>query len=114
MRLGVSRVHVVAFTCGLALLTGCEWGSDSDGFNTGRGAGAQINISGNYRGYQGDLVAGKPVTSFLLQQVGDSVTVTDSNGSVYEGRVGSPGVTAMPDLSGNYSAGSTLLQTQVE
>jgi len=78
-------------------VVGCEWtgGSDSD-FNTSRG-GANINVSGFYRGNSGGQFAvlrkaGGAVTSLVLQQSGATIEVTDSNGQNYRGSVSSPTV----------------------
>ncbi|HBA84503.1 MAG TPA: hypothetical protein DCZ95_10455 [Verrucomicrobia bacterium] len=110
----------MAATClGLVLFSGCEWGSSGgDGsFNTSQGAGVQLNFSGVYSGTMsgGKLVASKggaPVTSLVIFQAGNSLEITDNNGSTYTGNIGSPGAVA-DGVNGSFSTGAELAQAQV-
>lgn len=116
------KTSFLAAACAAGLVfanTGCEWdsgGSDS-GFNTSRGAGAEINFSGYY---QGELSGGRAVdrtsrgniTTFVITQSGNRIDVVDNTGTRYSGSVGSPGVVAQPS-NGVYPAGANLVQGQI-
>ena len=111
---------VAAAFLGMMTMSGCEWGSSgSDGsFNTSQGAGAQLNFSGVYSGTMsgGKLVASKggaPVKSLVIHQAGNSIEVTDNNGSTYSGSVGAPGAVGNASASGTFSTGAELAQAQV-
>lgn len=79
---------------GLAL-TACEWTGGSDGgFNTSK-VDFDVNISGQYIGMLSggkavERSSGGAITRLLLQQTGNAVQVTDSNGQQYRGTVGTP------------------------
>ena len=85
----------LSFAAATLGITSCDWSGGSDGaFNSSRG-GMDINISGNYRGILsgGKAVSnttGGAITSFVVQQSGNVVQVTDSNAQQYRGNVGSP------------------------
>ena len=85
----------LSFAAATLGITSCDWSGGSDGaFNSARG-GMDINISGNYRGILsgGKAVAntsGGAITSFVVQQSGNVLQVTDSNAQEYRGNVGSP------------------------
>jgi len=103
----------------MVALAGCDWsaGGDSD-FNTSRGAGVNVNISGVYHG---NLPGGRAVsqtshgniTQLTIMQSGNKIEVVDNQGSRYRGTVGSPGAVAEPDSSGTYPAGVELVQYQL-
>ncbi|MFT5499012.1 MAG: hypothetical protein ACI9TH_004427 [Kiritimatiellia bacterium] len=103
----------------LSLLgTSCDWsgGGDSN-FNTSGGSVA-INISGSYRGILGDgravsNTSGGSISSLVLQQSGNTLEVSDSNGQRYRGTVGSPLALASPDDAGFLSVGAQLANFQV-
>lgn len=85
----------LSFAAATLGITSCDWSGGSDGaFNSSRG-GMDINISGNYRGILsgGKAVSnttGGAITSFVVQQSGNVLQVTDSNAQEYRGNVGSP------------------------
>jgi hypothetical protein len=76
--------------------TGCEWSGGGDsGFNTTRGA-VNVNFSGVYEGRLGggkavSQTSGATISRFVIQQSGNVIDITDSNGQMYRGVVGSPG-----------------------
>lgn len=75
-------------------LTGCDWDSGSQAnFNTSGGS-SSVNISGVYRGTQGSRAVQNTsngnITFLTIQQSGNRVTVTDNQGSTYEGSIGAP------------------------
>lgn len=100
------RLRSVIFTgallCTAVAFWGCEWsGGSGSGFNTSR-AGLTMNLSGVYTGTLsgGKAVAqtsGAPITRFVIQQTGNNLQVTDSNGQTYSGVNGAPGAIAGPD-----------------
>jgi hypothetical protein len=94
------------------LMNGCDW-EDGGSFNTSKGAGADVNISGMYTARSGELVAGMSIASLLITQIGNGLEVRDSNNSLYTGSVGSPGVMGRASLGGAYSAGEEMLQSQI-
>jgi hypothetical protein len=99
---------------GFGVFAGCEDWESGDSFNTSQGAGAFVNFSGVYRPRTGAFLVGSNITQIVLTQVGNSLEVRDSNGSYYQGSVGSPGIVAPVDpVSGMYPAGATMLQGQV-
>ncbi len=101
------------------VLAGCDWsaGGSSDGFNTSRGAGVNINVSGVYSGaINGRAVertsgAGQ-ILSLVVSQSGNTVEVTDNQGSRYQGTIGAPGAVATA-TGGIYPAGAELVQYQI-
>ena len=101
------------------VLAGCDWsaGGSSDGFNTSRGAGVNINVSGVYSGaINGRAVertsgAGQ-ILSLVVSQSGNTVEVTDNQGSRYQGTIGAPGAVASA-TGGIYPAGAELVQYQI-
>ena len=96
----------------LMVMTGCDW-EDGGSFNTSKGAGVNINMSGMYTGHSGALVAGQAISSLLITQIGNSVEVRDSNNSLYVGTVGSPGVQAANASGAAYPVGASMLQSQI-
>lgn len=102
----------------LIVLLGCEWTSNTDSFNTARGAGATVNFSGVYKGALagGKAVAnttGGTINRLVISQAGNTVQVLDNNGSRYTGHIGSPGVVAAAGMAGAYPAGAQLVQAQI-
>ncbi|HNS81837.1 MAG TPA: hypothetical protein PKM67_10310 [Kiritimatiellia bacterium] len=101
------------------VLAGCDWsaGGSSDGFNTSKGAGVNINVSGVYSGaINGRAVertsgAGQ-ILSLVVSQSGNTVEVTDNQGSRYQGTIGAPGAVATA-TGGIYPAGAELVQYQI-
>lgn len=111
---------VSAMAATAVLLTGCEWssGGSSNGFNTSRGAGVNINWTGVYNGNLGGGKAvanttGSPVTRLTITQAGNTIQVTDNNGSRYDGTVGAPGAVSEPLADGSYSVGAELASSQI-
>lgn len=103
----------------LALVsTSCDWsGGSSDDFNTSGGS-TSVNISGFYSGVQNSGLAvsrtsGGAITSLTVQQSGNTLNVTDSNGQNYKGNVGSPLTLASPDDLGLIPTGAQLASFQV-
>lgn len=101
------------------VLAGCDWsaGGSSDGFNTSQGAGVNINISGVYSGaINGRAVertsGGGQILSLVVSQSGNTVEVTDNQGSSYRGTIGAPGAVATA-TGGLYPAGAELVQYQI-
>lgn len=79
-------------------LTACDWSSgSSEDFNTSGGS-ANVNVSGFYQGVQGAPVVARTsrggIESLVIQQSGNRIDVTDSNGSTYTGSIGSPNLLA--------------------
>ncbi len=110
----VATVSVIA---ALGFVAGCDW-EDSDDFNTARGAGATVNLSGVYTGRSGSLLtregAETTVSRLVLTHIGNTVEIRDNNNSYYTGNIGSPGVVSQPDSEmGAYPAGSEMLQAQI-
>lgn len=117
MRLKILTLSAILLT-GAVVFWGCEWsGGDSD-FNTSKGAGAEINISGIY---QGTLSGGKAVsstsngniTSFTLTQAGNRIDVIDNQGSRYTGSVGTPILSHLPSSTSVAPPGWLAAQYQV-
>ena len=113
----LARLTTFTVLTAVMIFAGCEWsgGGNSD-FNTSGGA-ANINISGFYRGALGNGFAimrkeGGAVTSFVIQQSGNTVQVTDSNGQVYTGSVGSPNV-LIDGTSDSVGAGTSVSSFQI-
>lgn len=97
----------------LFVFSGCEW-EDADDFNTSQGAGIAVNFSGVYRPREGSVVVPPDISRLILTHVGNTIEVYDSNGSKYEGRIGSPGIVEKPDpVTGIYGAGANMLQAQL-
>lgn len=112
MLVGVATAVLVS-----VLWLGCDWTTNTESFNTSKGAGVDLNFSGVYYGKLagGRAVAntsGAPITRLVLQQSGNAVRVLDNNGSTYEGSVGAPGLIAEPGPLG-YPAGAVLAQAQI-
>ena len=108
---------VAGLAAGSMFLAACEWSAGNDaGFNTSEGAGINLNFSGYYQGLNGgkavkDTSNGNILT-LTIQQGGDTVEVTDNQGSSYRGKVGSPGAVSSAS-SGTYPAGAELAQAQI-
>ncbi|MGD9873063.1 MAG: hypothetical protein AB7T27_02220 [Kiritimatiellia bacterium] len=101
------------------VLAGCDWssGGSSDGFNTSQGAGVNINVSGVYAGAIGGRAVERTsgagqILSLVISQSGNTVEVTDNQGSRYQGTVGSPGAVARAS-GGIFPAGAELVQYQI-
>jgi hypothetical protein len=92
-------LRALSFTGGVLVvglaLSACEWTGGSDGgFNTSK-IDFNVNISGQYIGMLSggkavEHTSGGAITRLLLQQTGNAVQVTDSNGQQYRGNVGAP------------------------
>lgn len=114
-------IWTAAAAIGAALaMSGCDWssGGGATSFNTSRGAGVNINLSGVYRGEYGGGIAVENttagnITTLTIRQTGNRVEVRDNQGSVYTGTVGSPGLVSEPDENGVYPAGAELVQGQI-
>ena len=108
---------------GIVAFVGCDWSSNSTDFNTSKGAGLNINWTGTYFGQLpgGRLVSqtsGGPITRLVIQNSGNTLEVTDNNGSRYVGRIGSPGIVSAPSVNPEtgevvYPAGAEIVQAQV-
>jgi hypothetical protein len=118
-------MHIVRILSVLALAgiysinTGCEFESagSEGGFNTSQGAGINLVFSGRYRPRAGssEVVRGRGIVALTIVQSGNNLRVLDSNGSEYNGTVGSPGLIARPNVdTGAYPAGAELAQAQCE
>ncbi len=100
------------------LPAGCEWsGGSSNSFNTSRGAGVSLNISGFYEG-QG--AAGRAVETsrgnirnFTISQNGNRIDVIDNQGSRYRGSVGAPDVFGTAGRGGTIQPATRIMQFQV-
>ena len=94
-RFGKTSVCTAIALGGLLLVTSCDYSGGSDNsFNTRNGASIS-NISGFYEGLFSGGRAVESTTSgninhLNIQQDGNRVRVTDSQGSTYIGNVGSP------------------------
>lgn len=102
---------------GLFLGSGCDWSSNSTSLNTSQGAGVNINFSGVYNGNINgravDRTSAGTIASLTIRQSGNRIEVIDSQGSRYEGSVGSPGLIANPGADGRYPPGAELVQAQI-
>lgn len=96
------------------IFAGCEWEEAGD-FNTSRGGGSLINFSGVYRAKDnGTYLFGSNITHIIINQIGNTIEVRDSNNSYYQGSIGTPGVVASPNYeTGEYLAGAVMLQAQI-
>jgi YD repeat-containing protein len=105
----------------LCLAVGCDWsaGGSDDGFNTSQGAGISVNLSGVYHGSLGggravaQTSGPGAITRLTINQAGNTVEVTDNQGSSYRGTVGAPGAVSSANDSGVYPAGAELVQAQI-
>ena len=123
----MKKLCVAALSCILAVsvvfVTGCEWssgGGDGGGgsYNTSQGAGINVNFSGVYHGnYSGgkavENTSNGNITRLVIQQVGNSITITDNQGSQYSGYVGAPGTANVPGSGGTIGAGAEVMQAQI-
>ena len=95
---------------------GCDWtGGGDGGFNTSRSE-IDVNISGVYQGALsgGNAVSntsGAPIRNLVIQQSGNVLQITDSNGQAYRGTIGLPG--NVFDGSGVVPSGSEIASFQV-
>lgn len=116
MRLKTLAFAAVLLT-GAVVFWGCEWSSGDSDFNTSKGAGAAINISGVYNGTQsGKAVSSTSngtITYFNLTQSGNRIDVVDNQGSSYSGSVGTPILASLPSSSTVVPAGWLAAQYQV-
>jgi len=95
-------------------LIGCDWTTGGESINSS--SEANVNFSGFYRGNLSGGRAVSPATggiisSLVIQQIGETIEVRDSNGSVYMGRIF--GVTSAAGAGDVAAAGSTLVHAQV-
>jgi hypothetical protein len=117
MRLRI-LVLTVVLVAGAAVFWGCEWSGGNSDYNTSRGAGADINISGVYSGL---LAGGKAVsstsngniTSFTLTQTGNRIDVIDNQGSRYSGTIGAPAISSVAAGTAVLPPGWQAVQYQV-
>lgn len=103
---------------GLMLGTGCDWSSGgSSSLNTSQGAGININFSGVYNGnIDGravDRTTAGTISYLTIRQTGNQLEVVDSQGSHYEGSVGSPGLVSTAGSDGTFPPGAELVQAQI-
>ncbi|HMP74671.1 MAG TPA: hypothetical protein PKE12_00100 [Kiritimatiellia bacterium] len=102
---------------GLFAGAGCDWSSNSTSLNTSQGAGININFSGVYNGNINgravDRTSAGTISSLTIRQTGNRVEVIDSQGSRYEGSVGSPGLVSNAREDGTYPPGAELVQSQI-
>lgn len=96
----------------MLLVTGCDW-EDGGEFNTSKGAGVNINISGMYSARSGELVTGVSISTMLITQIGNAIEVRDSNNSLYTGSVATPGVMGLGGSILGYPTGADMLQAQI-
>lgn len=116
----IAICSVLGLLCGGAVLfiSGCDWGSGGEtGFNTSQGAGISVNFSGVYYGNLdgGGAVSettGGHITRFVIHHSGNSIEVTDNNGSTYSGSIGSPGAVSSAS-GGQYPSGAEMVQSQI-
>lgn len=117
MKMKFAAVVAGCAAVAMYLNLGCDWSSQGTSLNTSQGAGVNINFSGVYEGaIDGKAVAKTTrgtISRLVIQQTGNRVDVTDSQGSHYEGSVGSPGVVSDPNTDGSYPAGAELVQSQI-
>ncbi len=96
-----------------AVFLSCDFSSGGDvGFNTSR-AHLEVNFSGQYLGVLEDgkavsMTSGGPITSFMIQQAGNTIEVIDSNGQKYRGVLGAPGALLNPESSTVLPVGAQL------
>lgn len=103
---------------GLIVGPGCDWSAGGgDSLNTSQGAGININFSGVYNGnIDGravDRTSAGTISFLTIRQTGNRVEVVDSQGSTYEGAVGSPGLVSSATGGGSYPPGAELVQAQI-
>ncbi len=97
-------------------LIGCDWTTNTDSFNTSSEA-SQINFSGVYHGNLSggravQFTSGGPIIRLVINQGGNTVTVTDNNGSKYRGTIS--GVSLVNVVSGgDISAGGQFARGQI-
>ena len=109
----------LAAMAGVSLLlgTGCDWSSGGSSLNTSQGAGLNINFSGVYNGNISgravDRTSAGTIARLTIRQTGNRVEVIDSQGSRYEGSVGSPGIVSTAGAGGSFPAGAELVQAQI-
>ncbi len=109
---------LAAVACVGALLgAGCDWSAGGSSLNTSQGAGLNINFSGVYNGNIGgravDRTSAGTIDRLTIRQTGNRVEVVDSQGSRYEGSVGSPGIVSQAGASGRFPSGAELVQAQI-
>lgn len=114
----MSPAIIVALLIGM--VSGCDWEPDSTGFNTSQWAGIEINFSGTYvsRVSGGELIEGSDIVRLTINQTGNRLTVTDSNGVTYEGVTGAPGTVTEPlevaaDGTPRYPEGALISLMQI-
>lgn len=96
--------------------SGCDWTTNGTSLNTSQGAGVNVNFSGVYHGNISGRVVDRTskgtIAWLTIRQTGNRIEVIDSQGSKYEGVVGSPGIVAEP-FNDVYPAGAELMQAQI-
>ncbi|MBN1267947.1 MAG: hypothetical protein JXB04_00010 [Kiritimatiellae bacterium] len=120
MKKWLAVILCVGLSVSMGLFVGCEWssGGGDDSFNTSRGAGININFSGVYNGMLGggravaQTSGAGAISRLVISQGGNTVEVTDNQGSTYRGSVGSPGAVSSA-TGGSYPAGAELVQAQI-
>lgn len=118
MKKVLGLIVTVSVIAALGFVAGCDW-EDSDDFNTARGAGASVNLSGVYVGRSGGNLltregAEASVSRLVLTHIGNTVEIRDNNNSYYTGNIGAPGVVSAPSGdTGTYPAGAEMLQAQI-
>jgi hypothetical protein len=96
-----------------ATFLSCDFSTGGDGgFNTSR-ANLEVNFSGQYLGLLSggkavSITSGAPITSFTIQQTGNTIQIIDSNGQTYQGVLGAPGAVVNPDSSATLPVGAQL------
>jgi hypothetical protein len=118
----MKRLHSLIMMSGLlgvtATLLSCDFSTGGDGgFNTSR-ANLEMNFSGQYLGLLSggkavSITSGAPITSFMIQQSGNTIQIIDSNGQTYQGVLGAPGAVIDPSSSATLPVGAQLAVFQV-
>jgi hypothetical protein len=100
-----------------AVMTGCDWSSKTDSFNSSQGLG-EVNFSGTYVGNQsgGRVVhnsSGRSITQLVISQAGNGLDVRDNNGSRYRGQISGLSFVTMSANDQVIGAGERVAQSQV-
>lgn len=117
MKNKLTKIFATVAGVGLFLVSGCDWSTNGGSLNTSQGAGININFSGVYNGNISgravDRTSAGTIASLTIRQTGNRVEVVDSQGSRYEGAVGSPGIVSQAGSAGRFPAGAELVQAQI-
>lgn len=113
MKFDLRPIVTTASVACLLFLTACDWSSGSqENFNSS-GYSTFVNVSGFYTSPTGGRVVSQTsrgnIVSLTIQQSGNRVDVTDSQGSHYSGSIGTPLLAS----DGTIPAGSAAATYQI-